>query len=719
MSKPRDSAPQRKLDNPGGAGLFLLFLCLTGFAITEPLLSIFGANPGIFVFYSIESFTQRALYAFLIAVVPAAAAWAAIWLIHHFNKGAAAVLTYFFVAALAALWAIQLAKWQLGLAQPVILASVGVAAGAVIAFIYFRIALVRAWMRIAAIAPVIASSVFLFASETSSLGDLEPPTEASSAKQTKPVKRGHPSVLFVLLDEFPTQALLDQESAIDALRYPNLAALADESTWYKHYSVLAGRTSISVPSILSGQEPKSGFATAKRYPTNLFALLAPSHHLTVFEALTDLCSYPECSEGRPGADITRKRARLGALIGKSANIWLQRVSLGKPMEAQLDDFQEKLIVENAEPVKPPESLWNLMFTPEKLVGYTQAKPERLERLRDTFTAYGESALYFVHVELPHIPWRFYPDGKLYDAPVEKLAVTGLKNGSNEWLLKISEYRFIMQARYTDHLVGQLISRLKVLEMWDDMLVVVTADHGRSFKPNSKTRLLHPDTLDGIAYAPLLIKSPQQREGVADTSNLMSHDLLPTMADILNIDLPWQVQGVAAGDPKIALRGDEKFCYPLKTGQGFRDVLDEKLIFSDAESFPQYSNRWIGEQKEDGNNLALLNRSLKLDNYFGRAPDEFKSQDGGVASIEELDRLKSPGTSKAPLGMVMGNLEFEPEGDKVLIAVNGVFVTASPLFNFKDTPHTFLAMLPDAILTADNEVEVYLVVEGQLQRLTLT
>ena len=43
-----------------------------------------------------------------------------------------------------------------------------------------------------------------------------------------------PSVVLIVLDELPTQSLLDATGGIDSARFPNLAAFADDATWYRH-----------------------------------------------------------------------------------------------------------------------------------------------------------------------------------------------------------------------------------------------------------------------------------------------------------------------------------------------------------------------------------------------------------------------------------------------------------------------------------------------------
>jgi len=71
-----------------------------------------------------------------------------------------------------------------------------------------------------------------------------------------------------------------------------------------------------------------------------------------------------------------------------------------------------------------------------------------------------------------------------------------------------------------------------------------------------------------------------------------------------------------------------------------------------------------------------------------------------------------------LGAVMGNLEFEPAGEKVLVSVNGFFVSAAPLIRFSDVENTFIAFLPQNALGPKNVIGVFLVEDRGLVELKI-
>ena len=67
-----------------------------------------------------------------------------------------------------------------------------------------------------------------------------------------------PPIVFIILDEFPTTSLLNEHHQIDAVRYPNFAALARNATWFRNTTTVSSATAQAVPAILTGKYPDTG-----------------------------------------------------------------------------------------------------------------------------------------------------------------------------------------------------------------------------------------------------------------------------------------------------------------------------------------------------------------------------------------------------------------------------------------------------------------------------
>ena len=64
-------------------------------------------------------------------------------------------------------------------------------------------------------------------------------------------------VVMLVLDEFPEESLLDGNGHVDAALFPNFAALADASTWYRNDTTVAEYT--------CGRCPRSSPASSRRW----------------------------------------------------------------------------------------------------------------------------------------------------------------------------------------------------------------------------------------------------------------------------------------------------------------------------------------------------------------------------------------------------------------------------------------------------------------------
>jgi arylsulfatase A-like enzyme len=101
--------------------------------------------------------------------------------------------------------------------------------------------------------------------------------------------------------------------------------------------------------------------------------------------------------------------------------------------------------------------------------------------------------------------------------------------------------------FTDRHIGRVLDRLRDLDLYDDTLIVFTADHGEEFREHGSFR--HGHTLhDELINVPLIIKYPDRGGAVVhDTVALL--DVYPTILDLAGISVDHELQGVSlAGLP---------------------------------------------------------------------------------------------------------------------------------------------------------------------------
>ena len=79
------------------------------------------------------------------------------------------------------------------------------------------------------------------------------------------------------------------------------------------------------------------------------------------------------------------------------------------------------------------------------------------------------------------------------------------------------------------MLGRLLDRLRATGLYDRAVLVVTADHGVSFRAGQKRRPLSEGNLEDIAYVPLFVKTPGQQRGRIAAVAARTTDIFPTLA----------------------------------------------------------------------------------------------------------------------------------------------------------------------------------------------
>lgn len=106
-----------------------------------------------------------------------------------------------------------------------------------------------------------------------------------------------------------------------------------------------------------------------------------------------------------------------------------------------------------------------------------------------------------------------------------------------------------EVRYVDRWVGNLLDVLEDEEVYDETLIILTADHGEEFGEHGVYRE-HWSTYDGTQRVPLLVKPPASTDyepGMRDQL-VTNVDLAPTVADYAGVDLPEGWQGRSLRNP---------------------------------------------------------------------------------------------------------------------------------------------------------------------------
>ena len=530
--------PSRSEAGPLRRLLELLVLC--SFAVAQPLLDVTGRSPETFVFYRVGGL-QIVLFALLLILVPPLVLWLVVLGVGALSRRAGLIVHLVISGALVALVVLQATKAWSALRGPLLVAlAVLVAAGAM--WLVARSAVARSYVTFLTPAPLAFALLFLLVSPTGSLVGV---SDKGSAEASVGTGEDRPPVVMIVLDELPLVSLLDSTGRVDGRVFPNFARLASTSTWYRNATAVSGFTQYAVPAMLTGSYPEQKLAPSYvDHPDNLFSLLAPHYRIRAFETITQLCDPSTCET----VATTGDDRGFDELLGQT---WQVAKALAAPYDSTApvsDQFAEESAADAGDallPAEPPSGpRWDSL---------RENQPRRFRPFLAGLRPHGEPTLDFLHLLMPHHPWRYLPSGVTY--PPHDLGGRKGGWGKQEWPMTVNRQSHLLQLAYTDRLLGEVIDRLQRRGMWEESLVVVTADHGESFVPGSQGRRVSDDveTHAQIAWVPMFVKEPGQTRMTVSDADWEQVDLLPTVADLLDVDVAGEVDGVsragtAAVDP---------------------------------------------------------------------------------------------------------------------------------------------------------------------------
>ena len=308
----------------------------------------------------------------------------------------------------------------------------------------------------------------------------------SDAAAKKP-KRPH--AVLLVLDEFPGDTLLGADGRIDAGRFPHFAALAGDSTWFQNAHTSYDSTTKAVPLVLDGIRPQRGTAPiARDHPHSIFtALGGRGYRIVTSEEATAMCPARYCPSER-----RRRPAIIPNLKGGRA--------------------------------------------------------ERFGSFIRSIHASRTPTFWMKHALLPHGPWVYLPSGHRSrpDGPELLPGMQTVPGFYDDYLTNHNEQRYLLQLGFVDRLLGRLVARLKSQGMYDDTLIVVTADHGFAWQVGVPTRRsVTQSNVNELGPVPLIVKAPSQTRGQVNDALAQTLDVTPTIADVLNVPLGYRADGRSA------------------------------------------------------------------------------------------------------------------------------------------------------------------------------
>lgn len=209
--------------------------------------------------------------------------------------------------------------------------------------------------------------------------------------------------------------------------------------------------------------------------------------------------------------------------------------------------------------------------------------------------------------------------------------------------EILHYLYSRSAGFVDRELGRLFDELRRLDLYRDLLIVLTSDHGEVLLDHGQ--LLHGKAWEEVIRVPLAIKWPgAEHAGEHRTMPTGSEDLAPTLLEAAGLD---------ASDLPGASLLRRRRAAPIFVGHNFRAVIHEglKAVFRDPEppwlfdleNDPGETRNLAEERPEDLEALRRLGEAKwELDRKLAERYDQGDAPEVPGLTPEERRRLRALG-----------------------------------------------------------------------------
>ena len=662
-------------------GRALQLFALTALAVAQPLFDVVSREPTFLVARNTTSY-QLGVFVVIIGVALPLALVAIEAISTRLHVVAGNVVHMLLVTVLGSALLLPLLK-RAGNMDTIPLLAVSVALATGIAVGLQRSSVIQMFLKALSPAVVIVPVVFL------ANPDIRGAVVGTDLAPVPAQVEHGPPIVIVVFDELPTSSLMNGEREIDRIRYPNFARLADEATWFRNASTVSSQTVWAVPAIITGKYPIEPHAvpTRRYYPNNLFTMLSESYQIALFGRFLQLCPTNTCTYDFEVHDT------LWDLTADLTVVFFHVIapdSLASHLPPIVGDWRG--------------------FARQRRFREVDGKLHRDDRSSEynrflqTITSDRSGQLYFLHTLMPHMPFQYVPSGTLYRAPDYQQRREGGEHlflKSDPWLPLVLQQRQLLQVGFADRLIGDLVGRLQAQGIYDESLIIITADHGASFQ-HSKRRRGEPD--EGkeadILSVPLIVKLPQQVTGAVSDRNVETVDIVPTIADVLSTTVPYEVDGRSLLDTSEPERPEKTFV---------RRSLERVRVVN----YPRQFENPSLEQKLQHFHSSLYGLGPHA-SLVGRPVSTLDVPPGtpSLVKLRNASRFKNVDVEAETLPLYVRGTFTTPPTERVSLAIglNGTIVATTVSYR-EQGEWVFASMVPEeALVSGANDLQVFVLNE---------
>ncbi len=677
---------------------------LWALAFVQPLFGLLGDNPAFFVARN-NTPGDILLFAIGFALVPPLLFVLLEVVLEKVSPRLARIVHLTLVVVLAGALLGQIFK-NLS-PSPFVLFPIAIALGLLAMDAYRRLPAVRTLLSVLTVAPVVVLALLLFLSPVSGLVFGSDDAQASGTGTTSKTP-----VVLMIFDELPTISLMRRDQTIDAQRYPHFAKLGRSSTFYKNTTSVSDGTYVAVPAILTGKRPSAELPTSRTYPDNLYSLLGRTYDQFNQEPITKVCPTSLCTARERPRQKTRLLDLAADLKVVEGRLLLPEklADTLPPIDRDWEDFaaddgDDGLAA--ASRSTGSTGAGGAAKGPITKIAGTDIPSERVRQARAVVAQMrprDRGALYMVHNVIPHVPWRFLPNGAQY--VVDGPTIPGLDDQTwkaTPFQLQQAYQRDFLMTRFADNLLGEAITQMRSTGLWDKALVIVTADHGGAIGSGEERRPVTKENFGSVAGVPLFVKLPGQQQGKVSDEFTTTMDVVPTVAKTLGIKTDFEFDGIPVDEPRT----------PKLLQQ--RNGRDAKLVGLTPQQFVANRNARLARQdREFPSGDAALWRIGPRKDLLGKPVSalDVVAANGRKADIanSELYKRVRKGSGVIP-AYVTGTLERTRAGTDVAVAVNGVVRATGKTYADGDEQRFSFVVDPRTLKRGPNRIQVLAVNRG--------
>jgi len=237
------------------------------------------------------------------------------------------------------------------------------------------------------------------------------------------------------------------------------------------------------------------------------------------------------------------------------------------------------------------------------------------------------------------------------SPPEGFALRFLPKGTNftgrEPTLEETNALYDAEILYMDHYIGRFLQKLKVENLYNDTLIIVTSDHGELFGEHGKFghgHYLYQEEL----HVPLFIKYPAGEVSPKRTDlRAQLTDILPMIYERVGITIPGNIQGTSPSQIKHPIIA-ETYPLPLISKDGSWQSIfegDFKFIWNSKNQHMLFN---LKDDPEENVNIIVQDSKrtermwAQMEQYLAKLPKPGLAVPAGEPDDQTREALKSLG-----------------------------------------------------------------------------